>query len=347
MGIVDLKYLECVRTRKRLADGTYRYYEHWYFRRNGRRHKLPPPNTPGFHERYQSLLRDTVCEGPLPGTVAAVVAEYRASPELAKAAPSTRANRDRYLDLLAHDYGRQSMVRLDTPTVYKLRDRYAKTPGKADNLVATLSALCGFAIKRGVMRRNPCQGVERLADGEYEPWPAPVMERALADAGPMLRLAIQSHFYTGQRIGDVVRLRRPAPHDHTVQLVQQKTGKHLIIPLHRDFRAAIDRVPPAPSGSPAAGLLLYNRANKPFTKDALRDRLRTLMNRLDTDYKFHGLRKNAVIALLQASCSVAETASITGQTYELVEYYAKRIDQLRMATSAISKWERADGHDTD
>lgn len=44
-----------------------------------------------------------------------------------------------------------------------------------------------------------------------------------------------------------------------------------------------------------------------------------------------------MIALLEAGCSVAETASITGQTYKVVEHYAKRINMRGMAKAAIIK----------
>ena len=53
----------------------------------------------------------------------------------------------------------------------------------------------------------------------------------------------------------------------------------------------------------------------------------------------HGLRKNAVIALLEAGCSVAEVSAITGQTLQIVEHYAKARSQRRLSRSAIEKWQ--------
>lgn len=37
---------------------------------------------------------------------------------------------------------------------------------------------------------------------------------------------------------------------------------------------------------------------------------------------FHGLRKSAVVFLLEAGCADAEVAAITGQSREMVEHYA-------------------------
>lgn len=51
----------------------------------------------------------------------------------------------------------------------------------------------------------------------------------------------------------------------------------------------------------------------------------------------HGLRKNAVIALLEAGCTVAEVAAITGQSYAVVEHYAARVNTERLGSAAILK----------
>jgi hypothetical protein len=57
---------------------------------------------------------------------------------------------------------------------------------------------------------------------------------------------------------------------------------------------------------------------------------------------FHGLRMSAVVFLLEAGCSDAETAAITGQSRDMVEHYAKQVNQKRLAAAAILKWEAAD-----
>ena len=61
----------------------------------------------------------------------------------------------------------------------------------------------------------------------------------------------------------------------------------------------------------------------------------------DAGLVFHGLRKSAVVMLLEAGCSDAEVAAITGQSRQMIEHYAKQINQKRLAASAILKWEHA------
>jgi len=44
---------------------------------------------------------------------------------------------------------------------------------------------------------------------------------------------------------------------------------------------------------------------------------------------------------LEAGCSDAETAAITGQSRNIVEHYAKQVNQRRLAAAAVLKWEAA------
>jgi hypothetical protein len=52
--------------------------------------------------------------------------------------------------------------------------------------------------------------------------------------------------------------------------------------------------------------------------------------------------KSAVVMLLQAGCTTAEVAAITGQSFDMVEHYAKQVNQKKLAAAAILKWERAE-----
>jgi len=51
----------------------------------------------------------------------------------------------------------------------------------------------------------------------------------------------------------------------------------------------------------------------------------------------HGLRKNAVNALLLAGCTIAEVGSITGQSMQVIEHYAARVNNRKLGEAAILK----------
>ena len=52
----------------------------------------------------------------------------------------------------------------------------------------------------------------------------------------------------------------------------------------------------------------------------------------------HGLRKNATINLLEAGCTISEAKAITGHsTDQMVNHYAKKVNQKRQARAAMDK----------
>jgi hypothetical protein len=57
----------------------------------------------------------------------------------------------------------------------------------------------------------------------------------------------------------------------------------------------------------------------------------------ETSLVFHGLRKSVAVKLAGLGCTNAEIAALTGQTWQIVEYYAKGVDQKRLALSAMRK----------
>jgi len=62
----------------------------------------------------------------------------------------------------------------------------------------------------------------------------------------------------------------------------------------------------------------------------------------DRKLVFHGLRKSAVVCLLEAGATTAEVQALTGQSMQIVEHYAKQVNQQKLAAAAILKWEAAD-----
>ena len=62
---------------------------------------------------------------------------------------------------------------------------------------------------------------------------------------------------------------------------------------------------------------------------------------------FHGLRKSAVVFLLEAGCTDAEVSAITGQSRRMVEHYARQVNQKKLAAAAVLKWEARGSAGTD
>lgn len=301
--------------------------------------RLPDPDTPGFAEAYQKLRNRPERPRPQAGTMAALVAEYRASAEF-KNIPSdtTRRNYNRYLDMLAKDHGNKLVSAMSAADVYRERDKMGDKPGKANNWVARLNTLMKFGIKRGYRTSNPAAEIEALPIGEHEPWPKNVLEAALANATPMTRLAIITGLCSGARIGDAIKLRHDWHDGEMMEFRSSKKQVDVAVPMHPLWLAELAKHPKK------AITLLYDRSGKPFKRtSALQERIRDLMKSIgQPGYTFHGLRKNAACYLAELGLSDREIGSILAMTPDTVRHYTKRSRALMVAKGAAERIKKGD-----
>jgi len=45
--------------------------------------------------------------------------------------------------------------------------------------------------------------------------------------------------------------------------------------------------------------------------------------------------------LLEAGCTMAQVATVTGLSWKMVEHYAETVSQAKLAANAILQWEQA------
>lgn len=303
---------------------------------------LPKPGSVGFYDSYAACLGARNRKAPAAYTVEKLCDEYQSSDEFAALAVGTQSAYGTYLRLVVELLG---PIRPDDVTrahIQFILDREKWGAGKRNLFVAVIGAAYKWGRGRDKTTGWPTREIAQAKTGEHMPWPQDVLDAALTTDDDQTRLAVALLFYAGQRIGDTCAFRWSNIKGNALTFTQQKTGKTLTVPLHSGLRAELDRYG-------KRGLtLLTNTQGGPASTDAVRDRLKAFCAAHGhRSLVPHGLRKNAVIALLQAGCSVAETSAITGQTYQLVEYYARQIDQERMAGAAILKLEQHGNRKTD
>ncbi|CAA2139627.1 hypothetical protein HYPP_01542 [Hyphomicrobium sp. ghe19] len=128
-------------------------------------------------------------------------------------------------------------------------------------------------------------------------------------------------------------------HSHgVVSVTQEKTDARVWIPIHRALAQILAEVPRR------SIYIATNSHGTPWTQDGFRTSWGRVLERMALPERlaFRGLRKSAVVMLLEAGCTTAEVASITGQSFEMVEHYAREVSQRRLAVVAIAKWENAE-----
>jgi len=273
---------------------------------------------------------------PREDTVTVLIHTWQQSPEWAQMADKTRREWLRYCRIVDAAWGRQPVIAIEPRHVLALRDTLATKPATANNLIRCLSSMLAWSVPRGWRAENPCREVRPLKGGDaYAPWPWDVIEAVKSDVRPDLWHAVALALYTGQRQGDVIAMRWDALTPNGIAVRQAKTGKQLLLPIHRELRAELDAIPRR------AVTILTTKGGRPWTVDGFR----TTWGKARPDILaerglvFHGLRKSAVVMLLEAGCTDAEVAAITGQSREMVEHYARMVNQQQLARSAVLKWE--------
>ncbi|MES2494599.1 MAG: tyrosine-type recombinase/integrase [Pseudomonadota bacterium] len=332
---------------------------YFYFRRKvgGKDHyiRIPAPDHPDFAQHYAELSVDEEDAtgkrtAPAPGSLAALIVAYRGSAEFRDIpAEATRANYLRYLDIIATKDGHRTVAGMRPKHVYAMRDRYAETPGKANNWLTVFRVLMAYACKIDMRGDNPASGVKALKIGEYEPWPADLLRVCLDVATPMTRLLIVTGLCSGQRVSDVIRMQYGWIRDGIMELTQKKTRAQVAIPMHPFWIEELGKL------ERRSVTLMYDRSGTPFgTTGAIQSRLRDLMATKEvqqviadlvaremvpdgTDFVFHGLRKNACCYLLELGMNESEIGLMLGMSPQMVRHYGKRARALMIAREAAEK----------
>lgn len=119
-----------------------------------------------------------------------------------------------------------------------------------------------------------------------------------------------------------------------IAVKQEKTKKLLLIPIHRELQIVLDSIPKravtiltSANGTPWKAFQTASRKHKPKAI-------------ADARLVFHGLRKSAVVTLLEAGCTEAEVSAVTGQSLQMVSHHAKQVNQALLAKKAVLKWEQ-------
>jgi len=306
----------------------------------GQWRRLPDdPESPAFWQAIRAAQ-----EGPEKrvGGIARMIATYRASPRYDGLSEATRRDYDRYLDDMTARFGDLEPYAIEPHHVAALRDEFGDTPSKADHYVSVIRTVYAWGVERGFAKFNPAADISTIARvTPYEPWPqwawelVPLMRREL-------RIACFLGLYTGQRLGDILKMQLGHVEQGRVRVRQSKTGKELVIKLHGRLRPILDECK-----ENATIFLVSRQDGSPFTPDQFhamwgREKKRSEFDRLRRHRPaivFHGLRKSAVCKLLEAGCTPKQVSAVTGMSLGMVEHYSRKVDQLTMADSAMERWE--------
>jgi integrase len=313
-----------------------------YFKRKGYK-SVPLPGPLGsakFMRAYSAALLGAELPAPRHkiGTLNELVLAYYQSAQFTNLKASSRRVYRLTLDAWAERDGHRLVGDLTYAKASKIIGEIGATrPGMANLSRAVFRRLMDFAIKRGQRRDNPFELVEHYRLGTHHTWTdAQLLSyEARWPVGSREHLAYALLLYTGQRVGDVSRMRRGDIRDGAIHLTQEKTGAELAIEIHPALAKALEHFP----GTPLAPLVA-GAGGKALTADALSKLIVKAASQagLPRECVAHGLRKAMMRRLAESGASTKELQSVSGhRTLGEVQRYTDKAEQRGMARRAIAR----------
>jgi integrase len=280
-----------------------------------------------IHESFESAPRQ---KGVQPGTFNALTKRFFESAEYRTLGNRAKQEYSYYLGLWCAKNGDKPYSALTRGALMAVRDKGYESPSRTNHLIKSVRRLLQYAVSRDLLVVNVASQIKPLTEGDgWEAWPKDALDNADANLEGSARVAYFLARYTGQRKGDVLKMKWSDIEDGAISVKQSKTGLRLWVPIHpilADELKEIDR----------KGLaIVARRDGGPFTESGFNKIWQTQQRRLNLrGNQFHGLRRNAVNGLLEAGCEIPEVSSITGQSFEMVQHYAQQVNRTRLAKSA-------------
>jgi integrase len=321
-----------------------------YFRKE-RGRRLPLPQAIGseeFNAAYQTALlgqptpvRNSFVRAA-PGTIAALIASYAKSAEYIGLRETTKTGYCSRIEVLRTRHGHRMVAGLSRERIITgVLQPYADRPGAALSILKMLRVLIRHAINIGWLKHDPSLGIKRPKIQRIRSWTEDEIEtfRNKWPLGTKQRLAFELFLNTGQRRSDVVRMAwSHITADSKITVVQQKTGRRLLIPLHCDLLTALA------AGKRDHVSILTTMYGKPFTVDGFSQWMRDAITDagLPLDCQPHGLRKATGRRLAEAGATAKMIMAILGHTtLAETERYTEEADQVCLAEDAVI---RLEGH---
>jgi len=313
----------------------------------GPRIRLPSdPTSDEFMVAYQAALagqpvpdqRAKVTRAA-PGSIAALIGSYKASLDYTGLRDTTKAAYNTRLETLRNEHGHRTVAGLSRERInLAILQPFA---GAALDTLKKLRILIRHAINIGMLKHDPSLGIKRPKIQRIRSWTDDEITayRAKWPLGSKQRTAFELFICTGQRRSDVFRMAwSHITPQNELKVVQQKTGRPLLIPLHRDLVTALAAV------RREHVAILTTAYGKPFTVDGfsqwMRDSIRDAG--LPLECQPHGLRKAAGRLLAEAGCSTKMVMAILGHTtLAEAERYTEDAEQAGLARDAVI---RLEGH---
>ncbi|MBO9430568.1 tyrosine-type recombinase/integrase [Sulfitobacter sp. R18_1] len=253
-------------------------------------------------------------------------------------AASTKTSYRRDMDRILEKNGDKAMARTTRPGLKAALAKMADQPRKASKYAQTISILWNYALSEldWPLGANPAKKLASYKPKTpYEPWPAWMVAK-LDTAPDNVQTAAHLILGTGQRPNAAICMTHDQFKGETMFVLDEKGGELFETFCPKRLREFV-------SGLPRRGeYLLAKNLREPVGYSAIEKAFRAWRETLGPNAKpftLHGLRKLAIIELAEAGASDAEIQAVTNQSAEMVVYYRKRANRLKLSKAAQERRE--------
>jgi integrase len=244
-------------------------------------------------------------------------------------APRTQVDNLAELAKLLEFFADGPLDKIEPIHIRQYREWRSTAPVRANREIALFSHIWNCAREWGATDRpNPCAGVKRnretgrttyITDQEYQ--------AILAHADPALADAMELAYLTGQRPGDVLRLRETDIRDGCIEIRQSKTGNPVRIAISGHLEAVVARCKARKATSRVYSTsLIVGLHGKPISKSwltALWHRAKQAAG-ITRDLQFRDLRAKAVSDKEEVS-DIRQAQALAGHsTVAMTEHYSRK-----------------------
>lgn len=322
----------------------------WYWQRPG----FPLTRLPDDHvkryaeaERLNAWADRQRTRGPrAEDSVAALVKLYEQSDRYRDLAAGTRTYYSRKLRDVLQVWADLPAKEIDRRAALEFVESYP-TAGERRKTRAVLLSLFDVATYRGWMDSNPAHGIRlKTPPKRQQVWSEEDL-RAWTEAlgamdwpawkGEAIRLYMTLCRYTAQRPGDVAAMQWAQYRGDTIRLRQQKTGKLVDVPCHRDLKSALDAIERR-----SLHAMFTWPTGEPLPDHRLRQWEREVRDAAGLSHlQVRDLRRTAMVRMAEAGAGIHEISAVSGHSIEstktILETYLPR--SAEMARAAVRQWE--------
>lgn len=212
----------------------------------------------------------------------------------ARLAPNTRAQYATAARKLSKMLAEFAPEQVKPTHIAQIKASMAATPNMANRCLSLLRQVFHYALELGLVESNPAIGIKRHLERKRDRLLSVDEVAAIyKHAGPRLQVIIDLCQRTGQRVGDVLAIRRADLTDEGISFRQAKTGARVLVPWSPELREVVDRAK-ALHGVVSALTLLRGRGGKPPNYSSVRDQWdRACLKAKVADAHLHDLRAMA------------------------------------------------------